>query len=30
VDEDNEEEAGIPKSFVIKRGKIGIFMKELQ
>jgi hypothetical protein len=30
VEEEGEEEAGIPKSFIIKRGKIGIFLKELQ
>jgi hypothetical protein len=30
VDEENEEDDGIPKSFIIKRGKIGIFLKELQ
>ena len=30
VDVEGEEEAGIPKSFIIKRGKIGIFLKELQ
>ena len=30
MDVEGEEEAGIPKSFIIKRGKIGIFLKELQ
>ena len=27
-DEENEDD-GIPKSFIIKKGKIGIFLKEL-
>ena len=26
---ENEEDEGIPKSFIIKKGKIGIFLKEL-
>jgi len=30
AEEENAEEAEVPKSFIIKRGKIGIFMKELQ